>query len=194
MPPALGAGEVVLRSAPEVLNRALALICVAVHAEGIKIGEPDIRPRLREANPIGMASLTPQETAFTEAETPDANTALQMGWRYEALNLLLWALGHEAGQIDRSDVLADAAPLARAMLELAQEPATEPSLRPTADILEALDRTWREHWIVREASKAGKQPDGLDPGVILERHVALNWLTGFQNEPGTDWDDIDTPS
>jgi hypothetical protein len=195
MPPVLGEAEVVLRPASEALRRALALCCVAVHAEAVETDESDIRPALREFNPVGMASLTPQEKAFIEAASPDAQIALQMRWRYEALNLLLWALGDEAGGIARSDVAADPAKMARAARALALKgEASESSLRPTADILDALDRTWREQWVVRQAQQDGVQPVGLDPGVVMERHVALNWLTGFNNEPGTGWDDIDTPS
>ncbi|MFS2111489.1 DUF4272 domain-containing protein [Sphingomonas sp. Sphisp140] len=194
MPPALGEAELLLRPAGETLPRALALACVAVHAENLQNGDDDIRPRLRELNLIGMASLTPKETAFLEAESPDAQTVTQMGWRYEALNTLLWALGNEAVILDASDRIADAAVLARAALEFAQAPHADPRFRPIPEILDALDRTWRMQWIVREAHKTGPAPAGLNPDVLTERHVALNWLTGFQNDPGTPWDEIDTPS
>jgi hypothetical protein len=194
MPPALGEAETVPRQAPEVLRRALALACVAIHAENLGAGGDDLRPRLRELNPIGMASLTPAEAAFIEAGAPDAQTTNKMGWRYEALNTLLWALGDPAGNLDASDEIADAATLARAVIELSDAPPAKPALRPIPEILDALDRTWRQQWIVREAGKSGAVPAGLSPDIIMERHVALNWLTGFQNPPGTDWDEIDTPS
>jgi len=29
---------------------------------------------------------------------------------------------------------------------------------------------------------------------VVERHHALNWITGFQNDPDTDWGNIDTPA
>lgn len=194
MPPALGEAEVVLRPAAEVLRRAMALTCVAVHAENLGAGDDDIRPRLREVNPVGMASLTPEEAAFIAADAPDGQTIGKMGWRYEALNTLLWALGNPAGSLDSSDEIADAGTLARAVLDIAQAPSTDPQLRPIPEILDALDRTWRQHWIVREANKSGATPAGLSGDIIMERHVALNWLTGFQNPPGTEWDEIDTPS
>ena len=194
MPPALGEAEAVLRPAAAVLQRAMALTCVAVHAENLGAGDDDIRPRLREVNPVGMASLTPEETSFLSADAPDAQTIGKMGWRYEALNTLLWALGNPAGKLDPSDRIADAGTLARAMLDLAQAPVTEPQLRPIREILDALDLTWRQHWIVRQARQQGTEPEGLHPGIILERHVALNWLTGFQQAPGDEWDDTDTPS
>lgn len=193
MPPVLGETETVLRSAGDVLRRALALICVAVHAEGIETGQEDIRPRLREMNPTGMASLTPKERAFIDADAPDASVVTQMNWRYEALNTLLWALGNPAGSVEHSGRAADPAAVSRAALDLAATPA-EPRLRTIPEILDALDRTWREQWIVRELNKTGARPEGLNPDVLTERHTALNWLTGFQNPRGTEWDEIDTPS
>ena len=194
MPPALGEAEVVLRPASEVLRRALGLICVAVRAEGIETGEDDIRPRLRELNRVGIAALTPNEQAFIAAETPDPQTVTQMIWRYEALNTLLWALGDPGGAIERSDVAAEPATVSRAALALAEAMPATPRLRPIPEILDALDRTWREHWIVRQAHQGGAEPTGLNPDVMLERHFALNWLTGFQNPPDTPWDEIDTPT
>lgn len=194
MPPALGEAEVVPRPAAAVLRRAMALTCVAVHAENLGTGDDDIRPRLCEVNSVGMASLTPEEAAFMAEDAPDAQTVSKMGWRYEALNTLLWALGNPGGKLDSGDQIADAGTLARAVLDIAQAPAADPRLRPVPEILDALDRTWRQHWIVRQAQQQGTQPEGLSPDIIMERHAALNWLTGFQQARGTEWDDIDTPS
>ena len=67
-------------------------------------------------------------------------------------------------------------------------------LRPPGEILEALDRAWREHWVVRQARQKGVALAGLNGDVVAERHVALNWLTGFQNDRDTPWDAIDTPT
>jgi hypothetical protein len=194
MPPALGETELVLRPAAVVLQRAMALTCVAVHAENLGAGDDDIRPRLREVNPVGMASLTPEEAAFIDADAPDAQTIGKMGWRYEALNTLLWALGNPAGKLDSSDQIADAGTLARAVLDIALAPPVDPQLRHASEILDALDKSWRQHWIVRQAGRNGTEPVGLSGDIIMERHFALNWLTGFQQPPGTEWDDIDTPS
>ena len=32
-------------------------------------------------------------------------------------------------------------------------------------------------------------PSGLDPGVVQERHQALNWLIGYMDQH---WDDVST--
>ena len=46
------------------------------------------------------------------------------------------------------------------------------------------------HWAVRDARLNGRPvPNNYHPGVVLERHHALNWLIGYC---GQDWDDIST--
>ncbi len=70
-------------------------------------------------------------------------------------------------------------------------------LLPTETLLDALDLHFRLHWLVRQDQQDGKAPDGemggkdLNPGVVLERHHALNWLV--QHE-GAEWDDVQTPT
>ena len=68
----------------------------------------------------------------------------------------------------------------------------EASLRPVGELLDALDTTFCLHWVTTEASVRKVQPPaGLEPGVISERHHALNWLTRFED---ADWDEVTTPT
>ncbi len=63
-------------------------------------------------------------------------------------------------------------------------------LRPQAELLDAADLIYRTHWAVRQARLDGEpSPAGLDPGVVHERHYALNWLIGYA---GQAWDDMST--
>jgi hypothetical protein len=192
MPPSLGEAEVELRSAAEVRARALGLFCAAAHGHAVASEDPDVRPMLREQNPEGMAALTPKEAGFLAIDAPGEQATLDMGWRFEALNVLLWALGDTTADIERGDVVMYPDTLTPAALALAASPAT-PTPRPIAEILDALDMAWRQHWIARQA-RQNALPELLSLDVIAERHYALNWLTGFHNPPGTDWDEIDTPS
>jgi hypothetical protein len=192
MPPSLGEAEVGLRSAAQVRARALGLFCAAAHGHAVASEDPDMRPMLRAQNPEGMAALTPKEADFLATDAPGEQATLDMGWRFEALNVLLWALGDPIADIERGDVVMYPDTLTPAALALAASPAA-PSLRPVAEILEALDLAWRQHWIARQARQS-EQPELLSLDVIAERHYALNWLTGLHNPPGTEWDDIDTPS
>lgn len=193
MPPALGEGELALHTPAEVFRRALALFAVAAQAQARSTGAEPIPAGQRACNPVGFEALTPREAAFVQGGVPEEATA--MTWRYEAANTLLWALGVEAARIAESDRMIDVDALWFSVAPLATE-ADPPGLRPrpAGEILDALDRTWREHWIVRQARQKGLPLDGLDGDVVAERHVALNWLTGFQNDFGTPWDAIDTPT
>ena len=64
------------------------------------------------------------------------------------------------------------------------------SLRPTGEILDHLDLMYRCHWITTEAVAQGTSaPPELAPGVVMERHHALNWLTCHEHAA---WDDVRT--
>jgi len=63
-------------------------------------------------------------------------------------------------------------------------------LRSQPEILDQADLIYRYHWAVVDARINNKPaPAGLDPGVAMERHYALNWLVGYMDQ---DWDDIST--
>lgn len=195
MAPALGEGELVLRAPEEVLHRALALLYVAARAHARATKLPAIPAGQEESNPVGAAALTPQERAFVTDEGTDADAAAGLTWRYEAANTLLWALGIEGAVIDDSGEMADVDRLWASAAPLVRESGgQEVRLRPAGDILDALDRTWLEHWIVRQARQKETEPGRINGDVVVERHVALNWLTNFQNEPEVAWDDTDTPT
>jgi hypothetical protein len=192
LPPVVAESEVLLRSSAEVAQRALALFVVAVRAESLARGPALDVEEIRKRLPLAFPALSPDERAFLDEASPDAQRIANFGWRYEALFLLLWALGKAsdlpwptaicdvpwtAGQITRTD---NAAFVANAQL------------RPAPEILDALDLHLRLHWAVREERRKGEPPPAsLEPGVIQERHYALNWLTGFED---ASWDDVDTPT
>jgi hypothetical protein len=196
MPPAIGEAEVLLRPAAEVLQRALALFYVAVRAQVHRIGVDAIPGGQRDHNPIGVASLTPQERSFIETGGSETVTASAMTWRFEAANALFWALGLDAATIADSDRMIDVDALWLSVAGFArdEDAAKGLSLRPVGEILDALDRTLLEHWIVRQANQTNVPLATISGDVVSERHVALNWLTSFQNDPGIAWDDTDTPT
>jgi hypothetical protein len=194
MPPAVGEAEVVLRSPLEVLRRALALFYVAVRAQVHRVGVDPIPGGQRDSNPIGFASLTPQEHSFIETGTSEVATATAMTWRFEAANALFWALGFDAASMADSDRMIDVDALWLSVARFARDEtaAGELRLRPVGEILDALDRAWLEHWIVRQANQTNVPLSTISGDIVSERHVALNWLTSFQNDFGVAWDDTDT--
>jgi hypothetical protein len=115
-----------------------------------------------------------------------------MGWRYESLALLAWALGL-LPELAYPEQICDVRTLCATLLQTAT-PAWLPQarLRPAGEMLDALDLHFRLHWLAREVELGRREmPPNLIPGVVLERHYALNWLVRFEN---AGWDDVDTPT
>lgn len=195
MPPAIGEAELVLRPPFEVLRRALALFHLAARAEAHASGTDPIPGGRPDLNPVGHEALTPRERERI-ADGCTFEEASALTWRYEAANALAWSLGLEEARIEDGAAQIDVDALWRSLAPLAAAGgiASAPGLRPAGEILDALDRTWREHWVVRQAREKELPLKGVDGDVVAERHVAFNWLTGFQNPPDTGWDDVDTPT
>lgn len=191
LPPLVAESELRLRGVPETGRRAVALLAVALRAESLASGNPLPAEELERKLPGLGQVLSPSEAAFLAVEQPDGAALARFSWRYESLKTLEWALG--LGELPWPDQPCDAALTARTLLERLEDVARDKlALRPPAEILDALDLHYRLHWLVRQARKEGKpQPEGVDPGVVSERHYALNWLTCFED---ADWDDTDTPT
>jgi hypothetical protein len=195
LPPVVSEIDVVLRSAPEVARRAMALFVVALRAESLTCPELAVAD-LREKRPVALRALTPKEQAFLNDAAPDQQQITNFVWRYEALWLLAWALGLVEVLCYPSET-CDIDILSKTFLELDEEALLKKAkLLPTETLLDALDLHFRLHWVVRQRQD-GKPADGdmggndLDPGVVLERHHALNWLV---QHGGAEWDDTQTPT
>ncbi|MGY2895459.1 DUF4272 domain-containing protein [Deinococcus sp. UYEF24] len=190
LPPVPGEQEAQWRSSNEVAARATALFAAAVMAETRGSGDPlpigDLEARL----PGYKVALTPQEQAFLDEPVSSPEQIAKFSWRYESLSLLQWSLGLSARLPWPTDI-CDVPEVARLALDMAAGQGA-PKLRNPAELLDALDLTFRLHWAVRDARlKEREAPAGLEGGVVFERHHALNWLTRFENDP---WDEVDTPT
>ncbi len=190
LPPVIGEGEVTFRSASEVARRALALFTVSLRAASMAAGQGVSVDILEERFPTSFQYLSPAEKAFMSE--PDEHSCIQLAWRYEALNLLFWALG-TIKELPFPDEICEVKSIIRIMAELDPDKFIEEAeLIDTSRLLDALDMHFRAHWIVRQAQKNDEaDPAGLNSSVIIERHYALNWLVQFEN---ADWDDVDIPT
>ncbi|WP_424951230.1 DUF4272 domain-containing protein [Deinococcus sp.] len=190
LPPVLGEGEATWRNQAEAEGRAQALMAVALIAETRGEGDPLPVNRLAERLPAYATFLSPQERAFLAEDASPPEQVAKFSWRYEALGLLQWALGLSA-DLPVPGAICDVPAVARTAFE--QAAARRPGrLRPAPELLDALDLTFRLHWAVRDAGLKGRDaPAGLLPGVVFERHHALNWLSRFEDH---DWDEVDTPT
>ncbi len=192
LPPVTGEGEVVLRAPGEVAMRMLALFVCAIRAESLNSDRPIPIKDLRKRIPLAFEALSPKEKKFLDAASPDQQDIVNHVWRYESLLALQWALGL-AGELLFPTAICDLNQVVGTILDNRTETLVrEAELRPTGELLDALDLHYRLHWATTQARVNGAEirPD-LEGGVILERHYALNWLTCFED---ADWDDVDTPT
>ena len=192
LPPVIGEHEVELRAPGNVARRALALFVVALRAESLNSDSQIAPEELRTRFPEAFDALSPAEIAFFQNPAPERQQIVDAGWRYEALLVLQWALGL-AEELAFPAAICDVPAAAKRMFER-QDAAwiRAAQLRPAREILDALDVHFRLHWAVRQARVSNKNaPAGIEPGVVAERHYALNWLVRFGN---AHWDDVDTPT
>ena len=181
-----GESQALRRTKEEIAYRAMSLLAVAARGEGV---EREVVLQVSEDYGLGP-HFSPAERAFLNDRTPSDHDRIQFTWRYEAAWVMLWALGY-VESLDRPDHICDVPQAIEAMLSRSAEQfIADARLRPHAEILDEADLIYRYHWAVVEARVQGEPvPAGLDPGVAMERHHALNWLIGYL---GQAWDEVST--
>jgi hypothetical protein len=186
LPPLVCESELVLRERDEIIARARALLLVALRAESVASGEPMSVEELTGKMPLADDALTPKEQAFLALAAPTQKECGEHIWRYESLNVLEWVLG----LVDELAFPAAAGEQSEIVARLIGM--RGPEVRNAGEILDALDLTYRLHWLVRQ-QRLKKKGDvaGVDADVLMQRHHALNWLVRFQHAP---WDAVNTPT
>jgi hypothetical protein len=188
LPPVIGEGEVELRPAHEVGMRATCLFIVAVRAEALATNAELSVADLQKSFPAALEWLTSKELEFLKNSEPEQQDVINFAWQYECLAVLEWALG--LCELPLPTQICDVPQTAKLVRNT--NFAKISKLRPTAEILDALDLHYRLHWAVRQAGLDEQDPPAsLDPGVVQERHRTLNWLVRFED---ADWDDVDAPT
>jgi hypothetical protein len=185
--PTTVADEEGLMVAPNrVAQRAVVLLALAMRAEGV--AQPKVVKFLQQRGVT--KSVSPKEREFLQQANPDPVESQRLTWRYEALWVLLWALGH-VDQLGPPASQCDARQAIRIVNEMpAERLVGQAELRAESEILDELDFYYRAHWHTVNARQADQPPpEGLDPDVIYERHYALNWLTSYMYQ---EWDDVTT--
>lgn len=174
------------RTKEEVCNRAIALCVVSVKGEGL---DQETINSLVEGLEI-QDHLTPNERSFIEDESPTEHDKIQFVWRYECYWVMLWALGY----IDEPGKPESICDVPHAVTFLHGKSRAEfidkAELRSIEEILDQADLIYRYHWAVVDARvNNGESPAGLDSGVVMERHHALNWLIRYMDQ---EWDNVST--
>jgi hypothetical protein len=174
-----------LRTPREVADRVLALTLVSMKGEGLD--QDTLMEIVNDRKAIDL--FTAEERAFINNTEPSEADKIRFTWRYEAAWVLLWALRQHREPLGPPRNLCDPARLVTIVRDTPD--VSVHGLRAAADILDKTDMIYRYHWAIAQARLDSKSPPShMHPGVALERHHALNWLTGYNNN--CDWDDVTT--
>ncbi len=186
LPPLVCESELALRDKDEIVGRARALLLVALRAESVAAGEAMSVEELNARMPLADDELTPKEKAFLALAAPTQKECGEYIWRYESLNVLEWVLGLDR-ELAFPAAAGDQAEIVARMIGM-----RGPEVRAAGEILDALDLTYRLHWLIRQQRLKKKgELAGVDADVVMERHRTLNWLVRFQHAP---WDAVNTPT
>lgn len=133
---------------------------------------------------------TPNEKDFLQHPTEDKK--FQETWKCECIWVLLWALQ-----------IVDTLPFPNELCDLNDIPAevypiggdkdpndfinTPYNIRSKSEILDANDLYYRYHWACVDARINNQEMTIVDPGIVYERHYALNWLITYMDQ---EWDDV----
>ncbi len=176
------------RTLGDVVKRCLVLYGVLGAGHGVPRSDV-IEWLTRESL---LDSISPQEHLLLLGSTPTQQQLTNATWRAEALVPIIWALNlFEA--IPEPTRLCDLELIQKNIPEIGSSTASfvsEARLRSADQIADANHEIYHIHWSVRDARLFGRPiPNSLVPGVVQERHYALNWLIGYLDQ---DWDDVTT--
>ncbi len=185
-----GIVEESVRSAEEIAQRAIALACV--YGLSAEISREDLVDWLKTESM--WVALSPKEIDLLTTNSLTSEQMINASWRSESLLILLWSIGlvedlpHPNEQCDPEPYINLIPPFTS---DLSSSPfIASATLRPIKELLNMAQQCLHFHWEVREATIAGAHSTrSLDPGVIRERHYAINWVTGYD---GLEWDDVST--
>lgn len=175
------------REMHEAEYRALALTLVALKGEGL---EQELLEQIHKDFAL-QGELSPKEEAFFRDPTPSDQDKVNFVWRYESLNVILWYLGY-VEELTYPGGICDVQYLVGVVRKAGGLPGLDENarLRSKEELLEQADRIYRLHWAVVDARLRGQDaPSDLEPGVVYERHYALNWLIEHYEAA---WDDVST--
>ncbi|WP_223230290.1 DUF4272 domain-containing protein [Campylobacter concisus] len=167
--------EVTPRDIDEIIKRAVcsftAIMCACTIRDEGSLGEENMawaKSFLRDA----YEGLSVKEKEVVE-DRADIDTAVNMGWKYESLWILLWALGiaEDIGQMDK---ICDCEFVMNVFREGGLK--SRSKLRSMDEILSKLDLVYRYHWACVNARVNGTKAAGLDEEVVMERRAGLEWL------------------
>ncbi len=117
--------------------------------------------------------------------------SINISWRSEAIWILLWTIK----KVDNLELPIEQANISEIVSKL-PDFLSDPKdfidnveIRPTSEILDISDLTYRLHWATRNTDLNNQpMPANLSLSIIIERHYAINWVTYYAD----DWDEVTT--
>ena len=188
-------GEVAPREKDEVIARSIcsfaAIMCACTIRDNGELTDEDKQGAKDFLdNRFGcIDKLTLTERRIIEGEA-SYDEAVNMGWKYESLWALLWAMG----LVKELDFPKDICDCNFVMKTFGGDFSERVKMRGTDEILQALDLVYRYHWACVNARVNGTKSAGLDEEVVMERRGGLEWLCckGAENDDPSDeynaWD------
>ena len=188
--------EVTPREKDEVIARAIcsyaAIMCAcSIRDEGKLADDGKQGARDFLTNRHGcIDKLTRMERRVIEGEA-NYDEAVNMGWKYESLWALMWAMGL-VEELGFPNDICDCKFVMDAFI--GGDFSERVKMRGTDEILQALDLVYRYHWACVNARVHGSDCVGLDEEVVMERRGGLEWLCckGDENDDPADeynaWD------
>jgi len=187
--------EVTPRDKKEVIERAVCSFASIMCALSISKGEYSEEDRVYaedflSAKYNSLQLLTPMEQQVIAGTISEAG-AINAAWKYEAVWVLLWALG-VVEELSFPNEICDCDLVMGTMRRFKglSDFMANTTLRPIEEILQALDLHYRYHWAAVNARVNGSDPAGIDEEVVMERRAGLEWLCckGEDNDNLTDSD------
>ncbi|PKB44162.1 uncharacterized protein DUF4272 [Cellulophaga sp. RHA19] len=179
--------SVEIRSAKEIAERVTILAVTNFVAFNSMSGS-DALEYISKYNLIDL--VTPKELDFLQNPTEDKKS--QETWKCECIWVLFWALD-KTTEIGFPNALADLNNIPTEQYPVGKDKDpwnfinAQTSVKSTAEILNANDLYYRLDWACVDARINGLQIEEVHPGVVYERHYALNWLINYNN---AQWDDV----
>jgi len=186
--------EAKIRTKEEIVKRAVALCLVSNYASEIGRGAEVKKVQEFFSNIINQYNaatfFTNNENEFMNRKTTTQQEMINFSWRWECYNVLLWALGF-FDDLGMPNKVCDVGKIANILVDNNTYEVFERNskVREKEEILDEADLIYRYDWACVDARINGKKIDNLEPGVVLERHRALNWLINYMDQ---DWDNVTT--
>ena len=134
--------------------------------------------------------VTPKERDFLADPTDEKKN--NETWKCECIWILMWALG-QVDNLEFPDTMCDLAdiPQDRYPIVPNKDPndfiKTMITSRTKKEILDANDLYYRYEWACVDARINSQEMLVVNPGIVYERHFALNWLIHYRDQ---NWDEV----